>query len=169
MKEEKAPRRFAGYEPKPLAHMEVMRRRRSGQVSPGREVEESRALAGGELVADEGEDPEMGEPMEGDDTLEVHSADGRASTREASTARSARSSSRTRETSPRALRPGMDDEPLVERESSSTASRRRSASVQSSMASKPGSTTRSASRRSGSMERAGDGPKAGAEVNPFLV
>ncbi|CAJ1385828.1 unnamed protein product [Effrenium voratum] len=89
--------------------MEVMRRRRSGQVSPGREVEESRALAGGELVADEGEDPEMGEPMEGDDTLEVHSADGRASTREASTARSAR--------------PGMDDEPLVERESSSTASR----------------------------------------------
>ena len=78
--------------------MEVMRRRRSGQVSPGGEVEESRALAGGELVADEGEDPEMGEPMEGDDALEVHSADGRASTREASTARSARSSSRTRET-----------------------------------------------------------------------
>ena len=77
MKEEKTPRRFAGYEPKPLAHMEVMRRRRSGQVSPGGEVEESRALAGGELVADEGEDPEMGEPMEGDDALEVHSADGR--------------------------------------------------------------------------------------------
>ena len=123
--------------------MEVMRRRRSGQVSPGGEVEESRALAGGELVADEGEDPEMGEPMEGDDTLEVHSADGRASAREASTARSARSSSRTRETSLRALRPGMDDEPLVERESSSTASRQRSASAQSSMASKPGRTTRS--------------------------
>ena len=137
MKEEKAPRRFAGYEPKPLAHMEVMRRRRSGQVSPGGEVEESRALAGGELVADEGEDPEMGEPMEGDDALKftrqmaVHPPE-RHQRQDRRGAHQGRGKRR---------REGMDDEPLVERESSSTASRQRSASAQSSMASaKPGST-----------------------------
>ena len=52
--QEKGRRALTGYEPKLLVHMEMMRRRRSGRVSPGREAEESRAPAGeGGLVADE--------------------------------------------------------------------------------------------------------------------
>ena len=64
--------------------MELMRRRRSGRVSPGREAEESRAPAGDDaLVADEAGEPEKEGPMGGGAIRDAHSADGRAAGAEA--------------------------------------------------------------------------------------
>ena len=100
----KGRRALTGYEPKLFAHMEMMRRLRSGRVSPGREAEESRAPAG------EGE-PEKDGSMGGGAARDAHSADGRGRD-------PTRSASRAREGVPQALRPGMDEQVVVVEESS---------------------------------------------------
>ena len=148
--------------------MELMRRRRSGRVSPGREAEESRApVEEGVLVADESE-PEEGGPMGGGAGRDAHSADGRGG--DPGGALRARPSSRTRGGVPQALRPGMDDEQVVAAEESSRsafASRQRKTSKLSSMGSGRESSSKASPATEPSSTTRWRRARGGCE--PFLV